>query len=58
MKARDKVYATVNVNALDAAESFTLGPVAVSYEGESEAQRVARREANWTPVISFVQGDA
>ena len=46
-------YATVNVNLLEAAQRFTQPTAAVSYESETEAQRRARRMANWTPVASF-----
>ena len=42
-------YATVNINVLDAAARFTQSPVAVSYDGETEIQRRARRAKNWTP---------
>lgn len=56
MQAGEKAYATVNINAFDALESFTQEPVAVTYERETEAERKARRERNWTPVVSFRVG--
>jgi hypothetical protein len=46
--------AVVNVNVLDARAAFLAGPVQVAdFDGESLEQRLARRRARWTPVISF-----
>jgi hypothetical protein len=42
-------YATLNVNVLEARASLTSRPVPVDYDGESAADRVARRRARWTP---------
>jgi len=42
-------YATVNVNVLDRADEFSGAATPVSYEGETEAERRARRVARWTP---------
>lgn len=42
-------YATLNVNVLEGRASLTSRPVRVDYEGESAAERVARRRARWTP---------
>ena len=53
LKAGDKSYATVNINALDDVDRFKKEPVTANYDGESEAQRTTRRKANWTPVVSF-----
>ena len=47
----DKSYATVNVNTFDASESFKQQPLTISYDGENEAERRARRVKNWTPVV-------
>ena len=44
-------WATVNVNVLHEAERFVKEPEPVSYEGESESQRRARRRAKWTPAV-------
>jgi len=49
-----RAYATANVNLFEAVQRFAQPAVAVSYEGETEEQRRARRMANWTPVASFV----
>ena len=53
MTVGDRVYATVNINTFDFLESFKQKPLTVSYDGESEAERRARREKNWTPVSAF-----
>src|SRR5713226_135868 len=42
-------FAVVNINTLDSADRFTQEARGVSYEGESEAERIKRRQANWTP---------
>jgi hypothetical protein len=42
-------YAIANVNALATPEVFGAAAVPVSYEGESAAERQARRRARWTP---------
>ena len=42
-------YATLNANVLEARASLTRRPVAVDYDGESAAERIARRRARWTP---------
>ncbi len=54
IKVDDKAYATLNIRTFDVAESFTQEPVALSYDGETGAERRARRAANWTPVVAFV----
>jgi len=56
MKVGDKAYATLNINSFDLVESFKQEPVKFSYDGETEAQRRARRSANWTPVVAFTEG--
>jgi hypothetical protein len=46
--------AVVNVNVLEARAAFLVNEVeVVTFDAESPAQRVARRTARWTPVISF-----
>jgi predicted ester cyclase len=42
-------YATLNANVLDARAAFTRPPVPVSFEGETAAERIARRRRRWTP---------
>lgn len=53
-----EAYATVNINTLDFRERFGKEPVTVSYDGESETQRRARRKKNWTPVVEFEEGSS
>jgi hypothetical protein len=43
-------YGIVNVNALRPALAELPQPRAVVYENEDELQRMARREARWTPL--------
>jgi hypothetical protein len=45
-------WATLNVNAFDDQEPFRREAQAVSYEGETAAQRIARRKAAWTPALT------
>jgi hypothetical protein len=56
----DPPVAVVNVNALDACAIFLVNSIApispiarADLEGESVEQRVARRRARWTPVVSW-----
>lgn len=44
-------YASININTLDCVESLTQRTRSVSYEGESEAERIGRRKKNWTPAV-------
>ncbi len=44
-------FGVVNVNVMRPAPAGIPQPVPVSYEGENEAQRTARREARWTPIV-------
>lgn len=47
--------AIVNVNVLDARDAFLANPLQVAdFDGESLDQRLVRRRARWTPVLSFV----
>ena len=45
-----KAWAVLNANTLDDAAALTQPPAAMSYDGEDEASRMARRKARWTPV--------
>jgi hypothetical protein len=49
MAAMGSAYAIANVNALETPEVFGTAAVPVSYDGESAAERQARRQARWTP---------
>lgn len=44
-------YGIINVNALQAIPPGIPAPRPMAYEGESESERTARREARWTPII-------
>ena len=44
-------WATVNMNILDAVDRLTQPATPVTYEGESAAERSARRKARWTPAV-------
>jgi len=45
----ERLYAVVNVPALDARELFDAPPVDVDFDGEDVAAREARRRMHWTP---------
>jgi len=47
------VFAVVNVNAFDDVDPALLKRSAVTFDGESEAVRLARRQRNW---IADVRG--
>jgi hypothetical protein len=49
-----KTYAVVNVNTLEGIESL-LKRAPVSFEGEDEASRLARRARNWIGNVRFGQ---
>jgi hypothetical protein len=44
-------YATVNANVLEPWEAFRRPASPVSYDGETESARRARRQAKWTPAV-------
>ncbi len=48
--------AVVNVNSFARGGDFTQTPTEMDYDVEDEATRTARRKANWTPVVAFVEG--
>ena len=52
----DCSYATVNINTFDFKKDFTQEPIVVMYDGETDAERIARRKTNWTPVHAIVEG--
>ena len=47
-------WAIVNANTLDEAAQLTQAATPMSYDGEDEAQRTARRRERWTPVTAAV----
>jgi hypothetical protein len=51
---QDPPLAVVNVNALEARSAFSCAAARVAdLDGESLEQRLARRRARWTPLISL-----
>ncbi len=55
LTAGKRSYATVNINVFDSSTSFTQEPVTVTYDGETEEERKARREANWAPALEIIE---
>ncbi len=49
-------YATVNLNTFESSERFTQPPMPVSYDGETETERRARRREKWTPAVPVIEG--
>lgn len=47
-------FATINVNTLSPSPEGLPEAKPISYEQETRAQRIARREQRWTPVIGTV----
>ena len=47
-------FGIINLNALQPRPPDVPQPQPVSYEGEREADRTARREARWTPVTGGI----
>ena len=47
-----RLYAVVSVNALEGLDPARLRRVPVSFEGESEATRLARRARYWIPEVT------
>jgi hypothetical protein len=45
----DDTYAVLNARVLDDRAAFTRPPVPSDYEGETAAERIARRRRSWTP---------
>jgi hypothetical protein len=51
-------YATVNINTCESSERFIRSPVPVSYDGETETDRRARRREKWTPAVVMIEAGA
>jgi len=49
MREGEAHWAIVNANTLDEAARLTQEPVPMDYDGESEAERLARRRQRWSP---------
>jgi len=57
-KIDGRLYAVVSVNAFENVEPSLLRRAPVSFEGEAEATRLARRQRNWIGNVTFVEGKA
>jgi hypothetical protein len=49
-----RLYAVVSVNAFNDVQPSVLRRAPVSFDGEDEATRLARRKRNWIPDVRFV----
>jgi hypothetical protein len=54
----NRLYAVVNVNALDNIEESWLDRAAANFEGEDVESRLARRKRNWIADVRIVEGNA
>jgi hypothetical protein len=50
-----RLYAVVNVNALEGVEPGLLKRATATFDGEDEAARLARRKRNWIPDVDYVE---
>jgi len=53
----NRLYAVVNVNALENIEESWLDRAAANFEGEDVESRLARRKRNWIADVRIVEGD-
>lgn len=53
-----RLYAVVNANTFEGVEPSLLRPVSVSFDGESEATRIARRKRYWIANVEYAEGGA
>jgi hypothetical protein len=53
----NRLYAVVNVNALENVEESWLDRAAANFEGEDVESRLARRKRNWIADVRIVEGD-
>jgi hypothetical protein len=54
----NRLYAVVNVNALENIEESWLDRAAANFEGEDVESRLARRKRNWIADVRIVEGNA
>ena len=52
----DRLYAVVSVNALEGVDPALLRRSPVSFEGEEETARLARRARHWIARVEIVEG--
>ena len=53
-----QLYAVVSVNAFENFDASLLRRSSASFDGESEKDRLARRQRNWISQVEFVDGVA
>ena len=53
----NRLYAVVNVNALENIEESWLDRAAANFEGEDVESRLARRKRNWIADVRIAEGD-
>jgi hypothetical protein len=54
----DRVYAVVNVNALESVDPSWLRRASTNFDGEDLESRLARRERNWIADVRIVEAAA
>ena len=54
----DRLYAVVNVNTFDGVDASLLRHAPASFDGETEAVRLARRQRNWIAEVEIVDRTA
>jgi hypothetical protein len=52
------LYAVVNVNAFEGLDSLQVSRQPVSFDGEEQQSRLARRERNWIADVRLTEGTA
>jgi hypothetical protein len=52
-----RLYAVVSVNAFDGVDPSLVRRASATFEGESEEDRLARRQRNWIADVEYVAGD-
>ena len=51
------LYAVVSVNAFDGVDPSLVRRASATFEGESEEDRLARRQRNWIADVEYIAGD-
>ena len=51
----DRTCAVVNVNTFETLDPHSVPTTETSFEGESDGERSARRQRNWSPIIDGIQ---
>jgi hypothetical protein len=57
-EAGGRLRAVVSVNAFEDLDPALVHRSATSFEGETAAERLARRERNWIPDVAFTPASA